>query len=239
MGNDIVAQLQDLGVRGILLEAAAKGTIPKLKCQVPDCLCPMELGGPGYFEARPAELSDWMPTVDHFPRSKGKGGQRRVENIRLAHRLCNRVDASKSIGRSYAKDLARVEASRLSGDSRPSPPKGLPQSIAKMLMGPAKSTLRSFLDEISCWHAVALEPYFNRGNGPTGIRLTRGPKRFANVFPDKSLQFAHGGKVLAGVGLTSEADVGPDYQSMPVSELVRRLDEARLLAAYAYWAAGR
>jgi len=33
-----------------------------------------------------------------------------VDNAVLADRLCKRVDYSKSIGRPYAKDLARVEA---------------------------------------------------------------------------------------------------------------------------------
>jgi len=53
-----------------------------------------------------------MPTADHFPVLKEEGGHRTVENVRLAHRLCNPIDYSKRIGRPYAKDLARVEAAR-------------------------------------------------------------------------------------------------------------------------------
>jgi hypothetical protein len=36
-----------------------------------------------------------------------------VETAILAHRLCNRVDATRRMGRSDAKDLAKVEAARL------------------------------------------------------------------------------------------------------------------------------
>jgi hypothetical protein len=59
------------------------------------------------------DLSDWMPTNDHYPTLKCDGGRETVDNSRLAHRLCNRVDYSKRIDRSFAKDLARVEAARL------------------------------------------------------------------------------------------------------------------------------
>jgi len=79
---------------------------------MPECLYPTELGGRAYFEEVPQELPDWMPTADHFPVLKEEGGQRTVGNVRLAHRLCNRIDYSKRIGRPYAKDPARVEAAR-------------------------------------------------------------------------------------------------------------------------------
>ena len=53
-----------------------------------------------------------MPTTDHFPILKTHGGHLTVDNVRLAHRLGNRIDYSKQIGRPYAKDLARVKAAR-------------------------------------------------------------------------------------------------------------------------------
>ena len=68
--------------------------------------------GRSYFEQATRDLSDWMPTNDHHPVLKCDGGRETVDNSRLAHRLCNRVDYSKRIGRSFAKDLARVEAAR-------------------------------------------------------------------------------------------------------------------------------
>jgi hypothetical protein len=41
-----------------------------------------------------------------------------VDNALLVHRLCNRVDYAKRIGRSYAKDMARVQAARLEAIER-------------------------------------------------------------------------------------------------------------------------
>ena len=111
-GGQVAAELKRLGVRGILVTAAQQGYITDLRCQMPECLCPEELGGRGYFEPRTKDLPDWMPTHEHFPRAKRDGGHRSIDNAVLAHRLCNRVDYSKSIGRPYEKDLARVEAAR-------------------------------------------------------------------------------------------------------------------------------
>ena len=53
-----------------------------------------------------------MPTHEHFPRSKREGGHRVVDNAILAHRLCNRIHFSIEVGRSHAKDLARIEKAR-------------------------------------------------------------------------------------------------------------------------------
>ncbi len=43
---------------------------------------------------------------------KSAGGHRTIDNARLAHRLCNRVDYNKSHTISYEKDLASVEKAR-------------------------------------------------------------------------------------------------------------------------------
>jgi hypothetical protein len=59
-----------------------------------ECFCPEELGGACYFEPVTPELSDWMPTVEHYPLSKRGGGKETVDNVLLAHRLCNRIDYS-------------------------------------------------------------------------------------------------------------------------------------------------
>ena len=52
-----------------------------------------------------------MPTHEHFPLSKREGGKEAVDNAILAHRLCNRIDYSISVGRSYARDLERIRKS--------------------------------------------------------------------------------------------------------------------------------
>lgn len=107
----VAEQLRALGVTGILITAAEQGQIPELACQMPECLCPDELGGRHYFEACSDDLPHWMPTHDHIE-LKSEGGHRMINNSRLAHRLCNRVDYNKNHGISYAKDLEAVDAAR-------------------------------------------------------------------------------------------------------------------------------
>jgi hypothetical protein len=53
-----------------------------------------------------------MPTVEHYPLSQREGGKETVDNVLLAHRLCNRIDYSISDGRSYASDLKRIRKAR-------------------------------------------------------------------------------------------------------------------------------
>ena len=78
---------------------------------MPECFCPEELGGARYFEPVNG-LSDWSPTHEHFPIPKREGGHRAVDNAILAHRLCNRIDYSISVGRPYARDLESVREAR-------------------------------------------------------------------------------------------------------------------------------
>ena len=80
---------------------------------MPECFCPEELGGACYFEPVTAELSDWMPTHEHFPLSKREGGKVAVDNAILAHRLCNRIDHSITVGRSYTSDIKRITTARV------------------------------------------------------------------------------------------------------------------------------
>jgi hypothetical protein len=120
-GRAAAAKLKALGVKGILIKAAEQGYITQVACKMEECFCPEELGGACYFDPVNDELSDWMPTHEHFPRSKRKGGHRDVDNAVLAHRLCNRIDYSIEGGRPYARDLetvrkAREEAIRRNGE---------------------------------------------------------------------------------------------------------------------------
>lgn len=111
-GGWVAAELKSRGVRGILITAAQAGHLTELACQMPTCFCPEELGGPAYFEDKTSALPDWMPTVDHR-RLKRDGGHLTFDNVRLAHRLCNRIDYSINVGRPHERDLARVEAAQL------------------------------------------------------------------------------------------------------------------------------
>jgi hypothetical protein len=83
-------KLERLGVRGILGQLARDGQLIDLRCEMPQCYC---FRGRRYFEPRPTgSWSDWEPTADHYPRLKMHGGHLTPENVRLAHRLCNRRD---------------------------------------------------------------------------------------------------------------------------------------------------
>ena len=111
-GRAVAAELRALGVKGILIKAAEQGYITQLACKMPKCFCPEELGGACHFDPVNDDLSDWMPTLEHFPISKREGGKKAVENAVLAHRLCNRIDYSITDGRSYASDLERIKKAR-------------------------------------------------------------------------------------------------------------------------------
>jgi hypothetical protein len=107
--------LRKLGQRGILTIAAASADFGELECKMDDCLCPE---GPGYFEARPEPVSNWAPSVDH-KKPRQDGGQLTLENARLAHVICNRVDFNRRHGIKVDKDLAWVAAWRRSERSPP------------------------------------------------------------------------------------------------------------------------
>ncbi len=53
-----------------------------------------------------------MPTHEHFPLPKSESSKETVDNAILAHRLCNRIDHSIRVRRSYASDLKRIENAR-------------------------------------------------------------------------------------------------------------------------------
>ncbi len=103
-------------MKGTLIKAAEQGYITQLACMMPECSCPEELGGACYFGPVTNDWSDWrsdwMPTLEHFPVSKREGGKAAVDNAILAHRLCNRLDYSRRVGRSHARDLARIRKAR-------------------------------------------------------------------------------------------------------------------------------
>jgi hypothetical protein len=81
-------RLATLGARGILRQLARDGQIVDVRCEMPQCYC---FRGRRYF-APASPPSDWSPTADHYPRLKAHGGHLTPDNVRLAHRLCNRRD---------------------------------------------------------------------------------------------------------------------------------------------------
>jgi len=121
-GRAVAAELKAFGVKGVLIRAAEQGYITQLACKMPECFCPEELGGACHFEPVTDDWSDWrsdwMPTVEHFPVYRKDGGKETVDNVILAHRLCNRLDHSLRVGRSHRRDLERIRKAREEGIRR-------------------------------------------------------------------------------------------------------------------------
>jgi hypothetical protein len=85
----VVERLRELGVqRGILMRLARDRQIIEVRCEMPQCYC---FRGRSYFKPR-MEGSDWELTADHYPMLKMHGGKLSPDNVRLAHRVCNRRD---------------------------------------------------------------------------------------------------------------------------------------------------
>jgi hypothetical protein len=83
-----VERLEELRVRGILMQLARDGQLIDVRCEMPQCYCHR---GRRYFDAI-SPYSDWEPTADHYPRLKMHGGRLTHDNVRLGHRLCNKRD---------------------------------------------------------------------------------------------------------------------------------------------------
>ena len=83
-----VETLAALGVRGILMQLARDGQLMEVRCEMPQCYCSR---GREHFDSA-APRTDWSPTADHYPTLKSRGGRLARDNVRLAHRLCNRRD---------------------------------------------------------------------------------------------------------------------------------------------------
>jgi hypothetical protein len=102
-----VEQLAKLGVRGILRQLAQDGQLVDVRCEMPQCYC---FEGRAHFD-QASPQTDWSPTADHYPRLKAHGGHLTPENVRLAHRLCNRRDYAwrMRINRMLAKRMSLEE----------------------------------------------------------------------------------------------------------------------------------
>jgi hypothetical protein len=120
-GQAVAVELQKLGAKRALVRAAEQGYITELACAMPECYCPEELGGRTHFDLASSEREAWRPTVEHFPTPKRDGGRESVDNVILAHRLCNRIDYSIFIGKSHRRDLETIERSRAEAIRRSAP----------------------------------------------------------------------------------------------------------------------
>lgn len=105
-------ELRALGVkaRHPLIKAAELGYITEMRCAMPKCFCPEELGGAGWFAPRSDTWNDWEPTNEHHPIPKCDGGKSTPNNTILAHRICNKLDYSIADEQPIDKLLARIKA---------------------------------------------------------------------------------------------------------------------------------
>jgi hypothetical protein len=106
-GQTALQKLEAWGVRGILWQLARDGQIIEVLCEMPQCYC---FRGRRHFEPR-GRYSDWEPTADHYPRLKMHGGHLTPDNVRLGHRLCNKLDYQwrKRINAMLAKRMSLDE----------------------------------------------------------------------------------------------------------------------------------
>ena len=97
LGAEAARKLKCLGARRILIKAAELGYITQVTCGMPECFCPEELGGARNFEPRTTgELSDWEPTVEHFPIPKRDGAVRVVLEIYVRIPLVDKTVGARS-----------------------------------------------------------------------------------------------------------------------------------------------
>jgi hypothetical protein len=75
-------------------------------------LLPEELGRACYFDPAARRVERLEAYHEHFPLSKRDGCKVAVDNAILANRLCNRIDYSISVHRSYTSDLKRIGKAR-------------------------------------------------------------------------------------------------------------------------------
>src|SRR5688500_3753489 len=83
-----VERLEELRVRGILMQLARDGQLIDVRCEMPQCYC--HRGRRCFDPISP--YSDCEPTADHYPRLKMHGGRLTRDNVPLGHRLCNKRD---------------------------------------------------------------------------------------------------------------------------------------------------
>lgn len=112
MNYTVSYKLQRLGISGsrALITRAERGWVSVLECAMKECFCP---GGRGYFDVvehtAPEKKKSWIPTEDHFPLAEGEDGRRVPENVRLAHRKCNRLGHGETEGNKKKRREAAKE----------------------------------------------------------------------------------------------------------------------------------
>jgi hypothetical protein len=139
MSEKVVKELQELHVtRGILADMARRDQIVEVRCEMPQCY--HHKGRKAFDPRGQSPASTWELTADHYPRLKMHGGQLTLDNVRLAHRLCNRVDYTwrTKIGPMLTRGMSlALIAERLEQQSVPRPhgsPRWTPALVRKVFV---------------------------------------------------------------------------------------------------------
>jgi hypothetical protein len=88
----VAEELRNFKVQGILVTMAERGQLLAMRCEMPKCDCPK---GREVFDVVGTMPDRWVPTEDHFPTLKSKGGHRIPSNMRLGHKHCNNADQAR------------------------------------------------------------------------------------------------------------------------------------------------
>jgi hypothetical protein len=139
MSEKVVQELQELHVtRGILIDMARREQMVEVRCEMPQCY--HHKGRKAFDPRGKRPPSNWELTADHYPRLKMHGGHLTLDNVRLAHRLCNRVDYvwRTKIGPLLIRGMSlALIADRLEQQSVPRPhgsPKWTPALVRKVFV---------------------------------------------------------------------------------------------------------
>ena len=113
-------------MQGILVQMVERGQIIALACEMPTCYSPAAGGARKRFDPVGSLPDDWVPTLDHHPTLKSKGGTRVPSNSRLAHKKCNRVDQAwkTKIGPMLDEGLSLYEIADVLNAEGVEPPRG-------------------------------------------------------------------------------------------------------------------
>jgi hypothetical protein len=106
MSKEAAERLRKLGLHGYVLTLIEQDEILPV-CVAKDCPSPAD------FDPITPAPCDWGPTTDHYPKLRKDGGTRGLDNVRLMHCICNRLDYTRAHGVPHARDLAKLEQRRL------------------------------------------------------------------------------------------------------------------------------
>lgn len=204
------------GMTGILTLPPEKGGITDLLCDMDECFCPR---GRAYFERISKALlgkpmSEWIPTDDHFPKSRECGGELRPGNVRLAHKLCNAYHHGTGSGRDRMRQKKRKEKEEWL--------RGHPEWTATIAaadeqwVASRNRTTVPGLGEVTA-HLMSFDgALLERGYWLYVWRIVAGSETFLYVGQTGDRSSPHASSPLQGVG--RDLEVGPNAKIDPMSK---------------------